>query len=219
MIYSNYDYQFGIGVTGFDFKVKAAIEDINVKQDFTFFPNAQNTIKFGVNFINHTFQPTSLDASELSSFKDSKTSQRYAYEGGAYVQNDWKISERFGLQYGVRYSFFDYHGKGKAYTFDENGIKTSKKSIKVANPSNFTAGLNPRLGLKWQVDESSSIKGGVSRNMQFMHLLSNSTTASPTDLWVPSSNNVKPQIVDQVSLGYFRNFSDNMFEARRRDLL
>ena len=58
-IFSNYDYQFGIGVTGFDFKVKAAIVDINLKQDFTFFPNAQNTIKFGLNFINHTFQPTS----------------------------------------------------------------------------------------------------------------------------------------------------------------
>jgi outer membrane receptor protein involved in Fe transport len=130
-IYSNYDYQFGIGVTGFDFKVKAAIDDINLKQDFTFFPNAQNTIKFGLNFINHTFQPTSLDAGEFSSFKDSKTAQRFAYEGGAYAQNDWKISDRFGLQYGVRYSFFDYHGKGTAYTFDENGIKTSEKIYKT----------------------------------------------------------------------------------------
>lgn len=212
-IFSNYDYQFGIDVTGFDFRVKAAIDDINLKQDFTFFPNARNTIKFGLNFINHTFQPTTLDAGESSSFKDSKTEQRFAYEGGAYVQNDWKISNRFGLQYGIRYSFFDYHGKGTAYTFDENGLKTSEKDYKRGESIQYYGGLEPRLGLKFQVDESSSIKGGVSRNMQYMHLLSNATTASPTDLWVPSSNNVKPQIVDQVSIGYFRNFSDNMFEA------
>jgi len=212
-IFSNYDYQFGIGVTGFDFKVKAAIVDINLKQDFTFFPNAQNTIKFGLNFINHTFQPTSLDAGAFSSFKDSKTAQRFAYEGGAYAQNDWKISDHFGLQYGIRYSFFDYHGKGTAYTFDENGIKTSKKTYKDGESIQFYGGLEPRLGLKFQFDESSSLKGGLSRNIQFMHLLNNTTTASPTDLWVPSSNNVKPQIVDQVSIGYFRNFSDNMFEA------
>ena len=212
-IFSNYDYQFGIGVTGFDFRVKAAIVDVNLKQDFTFFPNADNTIKFGLNFINHTFQPTSLDAGEFSSFKDSKTAQRYAYEGGAYAQNDWKISDRFGLQYGVRYSFFDYHGEGEAYTFDEKGIKTSEKFYKKGESIQFYGGLEPRFGLKFQMDESSSIKGGASRNIQFMHLLNNTTTASPTDLWVPSSNNVKPQIVDQVSLGYFRNFSDNMFEA------
>lgn len=213
VIFSKYDYQFGIGVTGFDFKVKAAIDDINLKQDFTFFPNARNTVKFGLNFINHTFQPTSLDAGELSSFNDSKTAQRFAYEGGAYVQNDWKISERFGMQYGVRYSFFDYHGKGTAYTFDKNGVKTSEKTYKSGESIQYYGGFEPRLGLKFQLDESSSIKGGVSRNIQFMHLLSNATTASPTDLWVPSSNNVKPQIVDQVSLGYFRNFSDNLFEA------
>lgn len=213
VIFSNFDYQFAIGVTGFDFKVKAAIDDINLKQDFTFFPNAQNTIKFGLNFINHTFQPTSLDAGEFSSFNDSKTAQRFAYEGGAYVQNDWKISDRFGLQYGVRYSFFDYHGKGTAYTFDENGVKTSEKTYKSGESIQFYGGFEPRLGLKFQIDESSSIKAGVSRNIQFMHLLSNSTTASPTDLWVPSSNNVKPQIVDQVAVGYFLNFSDNMFES------
>lgn len=213
VIVSKYDYQFGIGVTGFDFKVKAAIDDINLKQDFTFFPNAQNTIKFGLNFINHTFQPTSLDAGEFSSFKDSKTEQRFAYEGGAYVQNDWKISDRWGLQYGLRYSFFDYHGKGTAYTFDEAGIKMSEKFYGKGESIKFYGGLEPRLGLKFQMDESSSIKGSVSRNMQFMHLLTNATTASPTDLWVPSSNNVKPQIIDQVSVGYFRNFSDNMFEA------
>nr|WP_290940885.1 TonB-dependent receptor [Haliscomenobacter sp.] len=183
VIYSNYDYQFGIGVTGFDFNVKAAIDDINVKQDFTFFPNAQNTIKFGANFINHTFQPTSLDAGEFSSFKDSKTSQRYAYEGGAYAQNDWKISDRFGLQYGIRYSFFDYHGKGKAYTFDENGIKTSEKDYKSGESIKFYGGLEPRLGLKFQVNESSSIKAGCLGTAPW-HLLSNATTASPTDLWV-----------------------------------
>lgn len=213
IIYSNFDYQFGFGATGTGIKVKAAIRDLNLKQDFSFFPNTRNTIKFGVNFINHTFLPTSLEADEESSFADSETAEKFAYEGGAYAQNDWKITDRLGLQYGLRYSFFDYHGKGTAYTFDENGNKTGEKAYKKGESIQFYGGFEPRIGLKYQLDESSSVKGGLSRNYQFMHLLSNSTTSSPTDLWVPSSNNVKPQIVDQASIGYFRNFGDNMWET------
>ncbi len=213
VIFSNFDYQFDFGTDINNVKVKASIQDINVKQDFSFFPNTRNTIKFGLNFINHTFLPTSLEAADNGSFSDSKTEKKYAYEGGLYAQNDWKVSDNIGIQYGIRYSLFDYRGKGTAYTFDEKGIKTSETAYKKGESIQYYGGWEPRLALKYQVNEVSSIKGGISRNYQYMHLLSNSTTSSPTDLWVPSSNNVQPQIIDQVSVGYFRNFKDNMFEC------
>jgi hypothetical protein len=154
-----------------------------------------------------------LEADAESGFSDSKTENKYAYEGGIYAQNDWKVTERIGVQYGIRYSGFNYIGKGTAYTFDKKGNKTSETTYKKGESIKYYGGLEPRLALKYQMDEVSSIKGGLSRNYQYMHLLSNSTTSSPTDLWVPSSNNVKPQIVDQASIGYFRNFNDNMFEC------
>jgi hypothetical protein len=213
VIYSNFDYQFNIGRTAdVAFTVKAAIKDINAKQDFTYFPNNKNTIKFGVNFIDHTFLPTSLTAGPKSGFTNSVTPNKYAYEGGIYVQNDMKVNEKIGFQYGLRYSFFDYRGAGTAYTFNNFGDQTSKTDYTSKQSIKFYGGFEPRISGKYQLNDESSIKASYSRNYQFLHLLSNSTTSSPTDLWVPSSNNVKPQLIDQVSLGYFRNFNDNAYE-------
>ncbi len=211
-ILSNYDYLFTIGTGDAGASVKASIKDLNLKQDFTFFPNAQNTIKFGANFINHTFLPTSLIAGATSSFANSITENKYAYEGGVYVQNDWKASETIGVQYGLRYSFFDYIGAGTAYTFDETGLVTGSTKYTDGQSIQYYGGFEPRITAKYQLNDEASIKGGYTRNFQYIHLLSNTTTSSPTDLWVPSSNNVKPQTVEQFSIGYFRNFSDNMFE-------
>ena len=175
-IFSNFNYQFGFGAEGANITVKASIQDANLKQDFSFFPNSRNTIKFGLNYIHHTFLPTSLDAGEGSSFSDSKTEKKFAHEGGVYAQNDWKITDRLGLNYGLRYSLFDYVGKGTAYTFDKNGNKTGEKAYKNGESIQFYHGLEPRLGLKFQIDDVSSIKAGLSRNYQYMQLLSNSTT-------------------------------------------
>jgi CarboxypepD_reg-like domain/TonB dependent receptor/TonB-dependent Receptor Plug Domain len=211
-IFSNYDYQFKVGKDENSFKVKASIQDINLKQDFTYFANNNNTVKFGLNIIDHTFLPTALEAGSKSSFINSETPNKYAYEGGIYLQNDWKATENIGLQYGLRYSFFDYRGKGTAYSFSPQGDKTSEKAYAKGESIQYYGGFEPRLSAKFQLNEESSIKAGISRNYQYMHLLTNSTTSSPTDLWVPSSNNVKPQIVDQISLGYFRNFDDNGYE-------
>lgn len=213
LIFSNFDYQFKIGADDVEFKVKASIQDWNLKQDFSYFPNSKNTIKYGFNAIHHTFLPTSLEAGVNSSFDNSTTENKFAYEGGLYVQNDWKVNERIGVQYGLRYSLFDYVGKGTAYTFDELGNKTSETKYAKGKTIKYYGGLEPRLSVKYEIDPTQSIKAGYTRNNQYMHLLSNSTTSSPTDLWVPSSNNVKPQVVDQVSLGYFRNFLDNKYEC------
>ena len=212
IIYSDYDYLFTIGTGDAGATVKASIKDLNLKEDFSFFPNAQNTIKFGVNFINHTFLPTSLTAGTTSSFASSVTENKYAYEGGVYLQNDWKASEKIGIQYGLRYSFFDYIGAGTAYTFDPIGLLTGSTTYTNGQSIQYYGGFEPRITGKYQLNDEASIKGGYTRNFQYLHLLSNTTTSSPTDLWVPSSNNVKPQIVDQFSIGYFRNFSENMFE-------
>jgi len=211
VIYSNYGYRFQFKAGDSDVKFTSAIRDWNVKQDFSYFPNPNNKIKFGVNAIYHTFIPGEVE-SDYESFTDTKLTRRYALEGGVYVQNDQSITERFGIQYGLRYSFFDNMGEGTSYTFDEEGAKTSETNYKKWETIKMYGGFEPRISAKYELTKTSSVKASVNRAYQYLHLLSNSTSSQPTDIWVPSSNNIKPQIADQISAGYFRNFKDNTYE-------
>jgi len=212
LIFSNYSYRFLFNADGNDVKFTSSIRDWNLKQDFSYFPNPNHKIKYGFNAIYHTFIPGEIK-SDFESIGNIKLNERYALEGGLYIQNDHSITEKFGLQYGLRYSFFNYMGEGTAYTFNEEGDTLSSKKYDAWESIKTYGGFEPRISAKYEVSKSSSVKASVNRAYQYMHLLSNSTSSQPTDIWVPSSNNVKPQISDQASLGYFRNFFDNKYEA------
>ncbi|MFN0032042.1 MAG: TonB-dependent receptor [Flavobacteriales bacterium] len=211
LIFSNYNYLFSFNASGSDVKFSSSIRDWNLKQDFSFFPNPHNKIKFGVNALYHTFIPGVVE-SDYESFTDTKLTNRYALEGGVYVQNEQSINEAWSIQYGLRYSYFDYMGEGKAYTFDTEGKKTSETIFDEWESIKKYGGAEPRLSVRYAIDKNSSIKAQANRAMQYLHLLSNSTSGSPTDIWVPSSNNVKPQIADQIAAGYFRNLANNSYE-------
>lgn len=212
LIFSNYNYRIRLGFDNEDITITSAIRDWNLKQDFSYTPNPNNNIKFGFNLIHHNFRPGAITVGGNSSFNNQELTGRKALEGAVYVQNDMYINEKLGLQYGIRYSGFNFMGGATAYTFDKEGNKTSERTYNDWESIQYYGGLEPRIAAKYQLNSLSALKASYNRNYQYMHLLSNSTTASPTDLWVPSSNNVKPQIVDQISAGYFRNFRDNMFE-------
>ncbi len=211
LIYSDYSYRFKFNASGSDVKFTSSIKDWNIKQDFSFFPNPNNKIKFGLNAIYHTFIPGEVE-SDYASFTDTKLTRRYALESGVYVQNDQSITEKFGIQYGLRYSFFNYMGAGKAYTFDNEGVKTSETIYGRGKSIKTYGGFEPRISMHYELNNVSSVKSSYNRAYQYLHLLSNSTSSQPTDIWVPSSNNVKPQIADQIAAGYFRNFKDNSYE-------
>lgn len=213
LIYSDYGYKFSIGAGDQNFAIESKIRDLNLKEDFSLFANSNNTVKFGLNAIYHTFVPGKISGSALQGINLLEIEKRYAVESGVYIQNDQKINERLNANYGLRYSMFNYLGPGTAYTFDEDGEQTAATMYPSGEIIKTYGGLEPRLSLKYQLDEFSSVKTAYNRNYQYLHLLSNSTTSSPTDIWVPSSNNVKPQIADQIALGYFRNLKDNTYEA------
>lgn len=212
LIFSNYNYRIKLGFDNEDITVKSAIQDWNLKEDISFTPNPNNNIKFGFNIIHHTFKPGSVTVGGNSNFNNQSLSGRKAVEGAVYVQNDMRISDKLGVQYGLRYSGFNFMGAATVYTFDKDGNKTSTRVYDNGESIKYYGGLEPRIAAKYALNAVSSVKASYNRSYQYMHLLSNSTTSSPTDLWVPSSNNVKPQIVDQYAAGYFRNFRDNMFE-------
>lgn len=211
LIYSDYDYEFSIGAGEEQFGLSSGINDLNLKQDFTYFMNKDNTMSFGANIIRHEFVPGELSAGEESAFSGSDIERQFALEGAAYVQNEQKVGQRWSFIYGLRYSVFDYTGPGTAYEI-EDGEVASTQTYDDWETIQLYHGLEPRVSIKYLLNEVSSLKVAYNRNYQYMHLLSNSTSGSPTDRWVPSSNNVKPQIADQVAAGYFRNFADNMYE-------
>lgn len=211
LIYSDYSYKIKAGFNDQSFEITSSIRDYNLKQDYSWFANAKNSVKFGINLIHHTFRPTVFSGTNLTVSDSLKN--RYALEGGAYLQNEQTINSKLSIKYGLRLSAFDYIGPGNAYTYDSAGNQTSKTSYANGESIKIYWGLEPRISGRYQLNDLSSIKASYNRNFQYLHLLSNTASSSPTDIWVPSSNNVKPQIANQVAIGYFRNLRNNMFEV------
>ncbi|MFK8045826.1 MAG: carboxypeptidase-like regulatory domain-containing protein [Crocinitomicaceae bacterium] len=210
-IYSNYDYEFGFGIDENKIAVQSVIRDINLKQDFTYYLNSNNSFKFGANFIHHTIEPGNLTAGENTGINSLDAESDFGLEGALYVQNSQKIGNRLSIDYGLRYSMFAQLGEGTVFEFDNNGESTSSSFYNAGEVIQYYGGLEPRFSSALKLDENSSWKLGYNRNFQYIHVLSNATSSNPTDRWIMSSNNVKPQIADQISTGYFRNFKDNMF--------
>ena len=207
LIYSNYDNNIVIKFGANDFRISSRIRDYNLKQDFQWYPNSKNTLKYGFQIIHHTITPSSVAASESSDLVNSNAAQkRYGLESAAFVSHEWQATKYLNIIYGIRISDFAVLGAGDFYTYDAEGkIVTTSTYGKGVVVTNYMV-PEPRLAASYRLTERSSIKLGYARNAQYLHLLSNSTASSPTDLWMPSTNNVKPEIADQVSLGWFRNF-------------
>ncbi len=212
LILSNYSYEINI-MDEAEITIGSEIRDLNFKQDFTYYANTQNTIKFGGNVIYHNILPGEISVSEGFGFKPDDIPRRRAIEWAGYVSNSQSISEHFKIYYGLRLALCSNVGPGEYYEFNENGELTNTVEVKDFKFMKTQGGVEPRLGVNYIFSSKSSVKASYNRIYQFLHLLSNSTTTTPTDLWLPSSNNVKPQISDQISLGYFRNFKDNEFET------
>jgi len=212
LILSNYSYDISV-MDEIDISIQSEIQDINLKQDLTYYVNTQNTIKFGGNIIYHNVLPGEITVEEGYGFTPDKIAHRKAIEWAAYVSNSQQLSEKWKLYYGLRLALFSNMGPGEFYEFDNNGDLSKTINYDSFEFVKTQGGLEPRLGINYLINNRNSIKASYNRIYQFLHLLSNSTTTTPTDLWLPSSNNVKPQISDQLSMGYFRNFKNNEFET------
>ncbi len=210
LVYSNYDYRISIGAAGFSFG--STIKDWNFKQDFQYFANDKHNVKFGINLIHHTFSPGEVEVEAGSPLLASEVQNSLGVEGAAYISDEFKISPLFNVVYGVRYSNYAALGNGNIFEYDNEGNVMDTTFYDKGSVSKWYHGIEPRLAMNYIINDVSSIKASYARNNQYVHLLSNSTTGSPTDIWLPSSNNIKPQISDQFTLGYFRNFKKNMFE-------
>ena len=211
LIYSNYNYN--INIEAAEFEIASKIEDLTLKEDLDFYLNDKNKIKFGGSIVHHTFAPGEFSATgELNNINELVIEKRYSLESGLYVSNQQKVTDLFSITYGVRFSNFTQVGPGEIYSFNTDGSISDTNTFtnwqKVASYN----GLEPRVSAKFELNEFSSLKASYARSNQYLHLLSNSSSGSPTDTWMPSSNNIKPEVSDQVALGYFRNLKNNTYE-------
>ena len=209
LIYSDYSYE--IDVQDGLVNISSSIIDYNIKQDFDYYLNKNNKIKVGGNTIYHTFKPGDISTSS-DNFGDMHIENRYSLESALYLQNEQKIGNEFTLIYGLRYTNFTQFGPGNIYSYNDYGdIIDSTQYSDWESVASYN-GFSPRIMANYVINKKSSFKASLSRNYQNLHLLSNSTSGTPLDVWMPSSNNIKPEIADQVALGYFRNFKNNLFE-------
>ncbi len=220
LIFSKYDYSLGVPSNSADqFDWNSRIEDYNFKQDFTWFLNTNNKIDFGLNIIKHHFEPGNIDTKESSFFEPIKLTNYNAISSAGYVSNEQKFGSLFTVKYGLRVSIFQQIGIGKVREYkntespntDEIVSETAYKSgDKIGSPF---INLEPRISAKLSVSETSSVKTSYNRMAQNLHLISNTNSPTPLDIWLPSNKYIKPLIVNQVAAGYFRNFYNNTFET------
>ncbi len=214
-ILSDYNFSFGAEQSGFEFKLFSGIRDWNAKVDFGYFPTIRHEVKFGANYVFHTFTPTSVSAKQGETVFDfGAVKKQRAHETAVYLSDDFDVTEKFRIHAGLRYSYFMQIGPFDRYLKDPTTDQTTgvihyKSNEKVKS----YGGLEPRFNARYELNKKSSIKASYTYNLQYLHLASLSAVTLPTDTWVPSSDRVQPQKGSQYSLGYFRNFLDNDYET------
>lgn len=224
VIGSKYDYDLSLGFAEFEWA--SSITNYNLKYDFKYYLSDKFKLDFGISGIYYDFDPGQIKpTSDTSPVNALSLDRKKAFESGLYVNAEHKLSDKLNVQYGLRYSAFSRLG-GQAMTDYANNqpvVYNAELGIyqrgTAIGETNFEKGksiktfgnFEPRVSLAFELNEFSSMKAGFSRVAQYIHLLSNTSSATPLDVWSPSGQFIKPQVSNQYALGYFRNFKDKMY--------
>ena len=214
LVYNDYNFKFSGAQNDFEVKLNSGIRDINAKTDFDFYPASNHKLKFGALYTYHKFTPSVVSGRQDSVvFNPLNAQVKFAHEAALYVQDDWDINSKIRVHLGLRYSFFQQIGPYKIYTTDDDGNRTDSTVFGNGKKIITYTGLEPRFTLRHSLNEATSLKASVTRNLQFIHLVSNAGTTLPTDIWVPSTYLVKPQISWLYAAGIYKNFKNGTYET------
>lgn len=224
LIYSDYYYGLELDVLGFQWD--SGIENFNIKYDFKNYISSEFQLNYGLNNIYYTFNPGLIKPNQESSgIVKQQLTKKYANEFSAYLEAEQKISEKLSVQYGLRWSYFNRLGQDQLSVYEndqavvfnrdfqiyEAAIPIREESYKryesLAQFNNF----EPRLGLSFMLNENNSLKFSYNRMAQYLHLLSNTSSPTPLDVWTPSGPFAKPQLLDQFAGGFFKNFKEDIY--------
>ncbi len=217
LIFSRYRSETSSPDSANAFRLAAELQHRQVKTDLTYTVNDRHTVQVGLSAIDYQIQPNTLTAGPFSNVLPLTLPTERAYELAAYVQDEWKVNEGVSLVAGLRYSLLLNRGPADVRTYGnelprQTGTALSTQTYNASQIYDQTGGIEPRLALRVNVGENSSIKAGYNRMRQYLQLVTNTTAALPTSRWKLSDPNIKPQIADQWSLGYFRNTTNSVYE-------
>lgn len=223
-IYSDYYYGLTLDFLGFDWN--SGIRNYNLKYDFKHYLSNNIKLNYGFNSTYYDFNPGTIDPSgSNSSVNFKQLEKKYALENGIYLEAEQIITDKLAVNYGIRYSIFNRLGSstinqyenGQPVAYDSDlkvyekakpiGTTFYSKNKTIASYDNF----EPRVSAAYELNENQSVKASYNRMVQYLQLVSNTASPTPLDVWTPSDEYIKPQIADQVALGYFNNFKDNEY--------
>ena len=218
LIYSDYYYGLDLDFIGFNWE--SGIKNYNIKYDFKNYISDNFKLNYGFNGIYYNFNPgTIVPSSEDSGINPDQLDRKYAFEPAAYIEAENKISKKFTVAYGLRYSLFYRLGNSTINLYENNnpvifnsdfqiyekatpiGTKYYGKNKTIKSFNNF----EPRFAVSYQLNEDQAVKASYNRMIQYLQLVSNTSSPTPLDVWMPSDTYIKPQIADQIAVGYFKN--------------
>ncbi len=209
-IYSQYYNKTTISGGETDFNIESTIKDLSLKQDFTYFLNTRNTMKFGFQISRFSLSPRTFSGTVTFAGDDSFS--KNGLENAIYFNNNLTPNDFLIISYGLRLSSYTMLGQG-TYNVYNNGEMSETITLEKGQFGRSYFSIEPRFTLNYRIDKMQSLKFGLARNSQNLHLLSNITGGSPTDQWIGNTYNIKPEFANQVSLGYTRNFKEDQYEV------
>ena len=224
MIYSDYYYGLELGFIGL--KWDSGIKNYNFKYDLKHYLTDKFKLNYGVNAIYYDFNPGTVSPSgKDSAINRDQLEKKYAFEPALYIDAEHELTDNLTVSYGLRYSMFYRLGEQNMNTYANNQPVAFDDELKIyekATPTgsqHYSSGktiadfnnLEPRVGVAYKLDDSQSVKASYNRMAQYLHLITNTSSPTPLDVWAPSDNFIKPELLDQVALGYFKNFKDDSY--------
>ena len=212
VIFSNYNYEFKVKNGTNDIKIFSQIRDWNLKQDYQYSINNNNNLRFGWSSIYHIIRPGEITSNATSSINDKVQDKRYSFENAIYASNVFKPNKKINITLGARLSAFNVMGGGSFFNIDEKGSITDTIKYAKGEVVKTYYNLEPRVSIGYMLNANTSIKAAYTRNAQYMHQITNSNGSNPLDKWASTSNIIKPQISNQLSIGYYSNLLLNTYE-------
>ena len=223
-IFSDYYYGLTLSSVGFDWQ--SSIKNFNLKYDLKYYLNDKIKLDFGMNSIYYKFNPGTIEPiNDDSSINFSQLDKKNAFEPSIYIEAEHQASQKLSFLYGLRFSMFYRLGSSTVNLYENNQAVTFNDQLKIYEkgvPIGFKSygynevitsfsNLEPRFSSSYVLNEKSSVKASYNRMVQYLQLVTNTASPTPLDIWTPSDQYIQPQIADQVAVGYFRNFKDDMY--------
>ncbi len=222
------DYKYGLDLSLAEFNFDSGIRNYNLKYDFSHYLSDKVELRYGLNAIHYKFNPGELTPTGIGSGVNAlKLTDKFALENALYLEAEIKVSEKLRVQAGLRFSTFNRLGQDELFLYEndnpidynptfniyQKGTPNDTISYEKSETIKFFSNLEPRLNVSYQLNDRASVKASYNRMAQYIHLISNTTSPTPFDIYAPSGKYIEPQLADQVALGYFRNFDNYSLEV------